>query len=141
MRVSTRGRYAVRAIIYLAEKYGEGPVPLAEISKNQAISVKYLENIMRTLINSGIVSSTSGKKGGYILAKEPGQVKVLDILRITEGSLSPVACVDNPAVCSRVDGCKARNMWKGLGKAIDDYLESADIGRISGIKKTGARAG
>jgi Rrf2 family protein len=135
MKVSTRGRYAVRAIMYLAEKYGQGPVPLNIISKNQDISVKYLENIMRTLINSGIVASVKGKTGGYILAKPPEQVRVSEILQNTEGSLSPVACLDNCSVCKRSGLCAAQDMWEGLGKVINEYLDSATIERLAKAQK------
>jgi Rrf2 family protein len=130
VKISTRGRYAVRAIMYLAGKYGQAPVPLNVISRDQELSVKYLENIMRTLISSGIVVSTKGKAGGYIMAKPPEKVTAADILCITEGSLSPVDCLDNCFACSRSKACASREMWGGLGKAIMDYLASVTVAQL-----------
>lgn len=130
MKISTRGRYATRAVMCLASKFGQGPVSLKKISENQDISAKYLENIMRLLAKGGIVRSTKGKKGGFILTRDPSALSVGDVLRIAEGSLAPVACVDNSKVCKRADLCASRDMWIGLGQVMARHLDGVTIARL-----------
>jgi Rrf2 family protein len=131
VKFSTRGRYAIRASMCLASKYGQGPVSLKKISENQGISAKYLENIMRLLVNAGIAYSTKGKNGGFILSRDPGSIKVGEILKVTEGSLMPVACVETCDVCKKSELCASRDMWTGLGRAVTDYLNSVTIGDMA----------
>ena len=128
MIVSTRGRYALRVMIELAEQHNEGYVPLRGIVKSQGLSLKYLEAIMTTLVKAGLIQGVHGKGGGYKLAKLPAEYTVGSILRLVEGSLAPVACVVGDTVnCDRSGECKTLPLWQGLDKVIDDYLESKTL--------------
>ena len=128
MRISTRGRYAVRVMLDLA-LYGQGEyVKARQIAKRQGISEKYLEQIIPILNKSGFLLASRGFQGGYRLAKTPDKYTVGDILRATEGSLSPVACLDNePVLCQRADMCTTLSVWKGLKKVIDEYVDGITL--------------
>ncbi|MEE1026194.1 MAG: Rrf2 family transcriptional regulator [Acutalibacteraceae bacterium] len=128
MMISTRGRYALRVVIDLAENKDKNYIPLKDIAARQDISQKYLESIMTLLSKNNIVDGVHGKGGGYRLNREPNKYSIGEILRITEGSLAPVACLDcNAKTCQRADKCKTLPMWKKLGKTIEDYLDSVSI--------------
>lgn len=129
MRVSTKGRYALRMLVDLAEYHGEGFVALKDIAKRQEISKKYLEQIVPVLNKSKILQTNRGFQGGYRLAVSPNKITVGDVLRITEGSISPLACIDdnNYIECNRRDDCATLYVWQGLKKAIDDYLDGITI--------------
>ncbi len=128
MMVSTKGRYALRVIIDLAEHQTEGYVPLKDIAARQEISEKYLESIIRVLVKEGILTGLRGKGGGYRLNVSPDQCSVGRILRLTEGSLAPVSCLehDNP-ICSRMADCRTIAMWRGLDEVINKYLDGFTI--------------
>lgn len=131
MKISTKGRYALRMLIDLAEHRDEGFIALKDIAKRQNISKKYLEQIVPVLNRSNILLTNRGYQGGYKLAKEPSNYTVGDILRLTEGSLAPVACLDNePIGCENVDECSTIGLWKGLNKVINDYLDSVTLQTI-----------
>ena len=122
MKISTKGRYALRLMIDLAQHDAGGYIPLRDISKRQQISAKYLEQIVVQLSRAGFVISTRGAQGGYQLARHPSEYTVGDILRITEGSLAPVACLEHePVDCPRVDECITLSFWRGLYDAINNY--------------------
>ena len=122
MLISTRGRYALRILVDMAEHQSEGCIPLQEIAERQDISEKYLESIVRELVKSGVVSGQRGKGGGYRLCKPPEQIYVGDILRCMEGSLAPVACLAEGAPpCSRSARCRTLEFWRGLNDVIDRY--------------------
>ncbi|MBP5293292.1 MAG: Rrf2 family transcriptional regulator [Clostridia bacterium] len=124
MRISTKGRYALRMLIDLAEHENEGFIPLKDISERQNISKKYLEQIIPVLNREGILRRTRGPQGGYKLAVTPDRLTVGTILRATEGSLSPVDCVDqDEAVCVRRIDCPTFPIWRGLAKVINEYLD------------------
>ena len=128
MLVSTKGRYALRIMIDLAEHQKDGYTPLKETAARQGISEKYLEQIIPILNKSGFLLASRGFQGGYRLAKTPDKYTVGDILRATEGSLSPVACLDNePVLCQRADMCTTLSVWKGLKKVIDDYVDGITL--------------
>ena len=128
MIVSTRGRYALRVMIDIAEHPNEPYIPLKSIAARQGISEKYLEQIIPILNKSGFLLASRGFQGGYRLAKTPDKYTVGDILRATEGSLSPVACLDNePVLCQRADMCTTLSVWKGLKKVIDDYVDGITL--------------
>ena len=137
MKFSTRGRYALRAMIMLAEHYGEGPLTIRVISENQEISLKYLEAIMRTFATSGLVISAKGKSGGFILSRHPKEITMADILKVSEGTLSPVACLDNPDICSLKENCKSMKMWRDLREITVNYLESITLEAIAGQEMPG----
>jgi len=127
MKLSTRTRYGIRAILELAENYGNGPLQLRIIARNQGISVKYLEQLMAILKSSGIVRSVRGSKGGYILAKSPGQIKVSDCFQSLEGSVITTECVEDEGFCDRTNDCIARQVWTEVQKAVMEVLESMTL--------------
>lgn len=126
--VSTRGRYALRVLIDLAERGTEEFVPLKDITEKEGISKKYLESIMTLLSKNNMVEGVHGKGGGYRLNRPAKDYTVGMILRLTEGDLSPVACLAPEAeACQRSEICKTLPMWRGLKKVVNDYLESVTI--------------
>ena len=127
MKLSTRTRYGIRAILELAENYGKGPLQLKIIARHQEISVKYLEQLMAILKSSGIVRSIRGSKGGYILAKAPGQIKVSDCFNCLEGPVVTVECVDNTDCCVRAADCAARQVWAQVQHAVENVLQSITL--------------
>ena len=128
MMVSTKGRYALRVMIDLAEHDPEVYIPLKEIAQRQEISEKYLEVIVKSLTKAHFLEGLRGKGGGYRLTRDPSTYSVASVLRITEGTLAPVACLEEqPNTCSRAVNCKTLPMWKGLEKVINDYLEGISI--------------
>ena len=128
MKISTKGRYSLRMLLDLAEHTHEGYVSLKDISERQGISKKYLEQIVTLLNRPDILRTNRGNKGGYMLAKKPDQYTVAEILRISEGGLSPVKCLeDEPNRCERSGYCKTLSMWQGLEKVIHNYLDCITI--------------
>ena len=128
MLISTKGRYALRVMIDLAEHQADGFIPLKVIAQRQEISEKYLENIIKLLVKAKLLTGVRGKGGGYQLAKAPEQYTVGSILRLTEESLAPVACLEETAeACSRSQQCRTLALWQGLDKVIQDYLESVTL--------------
>ena len=128
MIVSTKGRYALRVMIDLAEQHKQERVPLKEIAERQEISQKYIEAIMTILSKNGFVDAVHGKGGGYRLNKAPEDYKVGDILRLTEGSLSPVACLEKGAeVCPRKDNCRTLSLWTKLDELVENFLDSVTL--------------
>lgn len=126
--ISTKGRYAIRLMIDLAENKTGAPIPLDAIAARQNISKKYLESIVKILVTGNIVKGTSGKGGGYFLTKSPDSYTILDILELTEGSLSSVACLDKGAeVCPLKSNCKTISMWEGYNKLTQDYFSNITI--------------
>lgn len=131
MKISTKGRYALRMMIDLAENGTESYVALKDIAERQGVSKKYLEQIVPLLNKSGVLRTNRGYQGGYKLAKSPSEYTVGDILRITEGSIAPVACLDNePNMCERCGECKTLPIWGGLNKVISEYLDSITVADI-----------
>ena len=127
MKLSTRGRYAPRAMLDLALNYGKGPVSLKEVGRRQEISERYLEHIMIALRSAGLVQSTRGSRGGFSLAKLPKEIKLSQIIQAVEGSISLVACVDDPKLCNRIDVCVTHEIWKKLRKAMFKVFDSVTL--------------
>ena len=128
MKISTRGRYALRVMIDLAENYGGKYIPLKDIVARQGISQKYLEGIMTDLSKAGMVDGLHGKGGGYKLNKLPSEYSVASVLRITEGDLAPITCLEKDATeCARAGECKTLPMWKELYRIINDYLDGVTL--------------
>ena len=128
MMVSTKGRYALRVMIDLAEHNTRDYIPLADIAKRQEISEKYLESIVGVLSKKGLVESLRGKGGGYRLNRSPEEYTVASILKVTEGSLAPVACLENEVnTCPRAAECRTIDMWTKLYKLIDDFFEGVTL--------------
>ena len=130
MKLSTRGRYGVRLMLELALHYGEGPVLLRNIAKRQGISEKYLWHLINPLKSMGLIKSIRGAHGGYVLGKEPAEINLRDILRILEGSLCLVDCVENPSSCDRSDTCITRDIWSETSKNISQTLESVTLEKM-----------
>lgn len=128
MLVSTKGRYALRVMIVLAEHKRDEYVPLKDIADKQGISIKYLENIIPILSKSGIIDGVKGKGGGYRLNRPPEKYSVGEILRLTEGTLAPVTCLDCiPNKCEKAVSCRTLPMWEGLNAVITNYLDNYSL--------------
>ena len=126
MLISSMGRYAVLILLDLAEHRG-GFVPVRQIAERQELSQKYLERILRTLTEQGLVEGTHGKGGGYRLTRAPQEYTIDEILRLTEGSLAPVSCICPDVPCPRADRCKTLPMWHQLDKLISDFLSGITL--------------
>lgn len=123
--ISTRGRYALRMLVDLAENQRDGYVTLKEAAERQEISEKYLESIVKDLVREGVLEGVRGKGGGYRLSTAPDRIRVLDVLRIMEGTLAPVACLaEGGKNCPRASGCRTLPLWKGLDEVVSRYLSA-----------------
>ncbi len=128
MKISTKGRYALRMMLDLAEHQGDGYVALKDIAQRQGISKKYLEQIVPMLGRVDVLRTTRGYQGGYRLARTPQEYTVGEILCLTEGGLAPVACLDqHPNPCPRCGACATLPMWEGLERVIRDYLDGITL--------------
>lgn len=125
MKISTRGRYALRVMLDIAMQKQEAYISLTDIANRQGISNKYLERIIGKLLKAGYLKSARGNNGGYMLSKEASQYKVGDILRVMEEELSPTDCIIEG--CSRQENCKTFSFWKGLDEVISDYVDSKTL--------------
>lgn len=131
MKISTKGRYALRMLLDLAEHQNCGFIALKDIAERQNISKKYLEQIIPIFNRSGMLKTNRGSQGGYQLAKAPDKYTVGEILRLTEGSLSPIACVEeDPITCERSGECATLPVWQGLYRVINEYLDSITLQNI-----------
>jgi Rrf2 family protein len=132
MKISTKGRYALRIMIDLALNYNGEYIRLKDICQRQDITIKYMEQIMPLLTKSGLVRSCRGNNGGYMLAKEPEEYTTMDILRCTEGDLAPIPCLeDQPNRCSRCGKCATVRYWEGMWKVIEDYAKSITLADLA----------
>ena len=123
MMISTRGRYAMRVLVDLAENQKDGYITLREVAERQEISEKYLESIVKDLVRAKVVEGVRGKGGGYRLARPADEIGVLEVLRHTEGSLAPVACLEEGgSPCHRAAGCRTLPLWEGLDRVVREYL-------------------
>ncbi len=133
--ISTRGRYALRVMIDLAENKAEGYVPMKEVAQRQEISLKYLERILPVLVKNGLVEGVQGKGGGYRLSRKPEACTVGEILRLTEGDLAPVACLGCTAEpCEKSSTCKTLSMWSEFYRLTNDYFDKITIADLVGGK-------
>lgn len=138
MIVSTKGRYALHVMIDLAEHQAERYVPLKEVAARQDISEKYLENILKVLVQNGFLEGLRGKGGGYRLTRSPDQYTVAEILLLTEGSLAPVSCLTPGApACERMANCRTYTMWKGLNDLIADYFGKITLADLAAPEQAG----
>jgi len=140
VRLSTRTRYAVRAMLELAVNTSNIPVQLKTIAKRQDISVKYLEQLMAVLKTAGFVRSVRGPRGGYILAKPPNQIKLDRLFSCLEGTVITVECVENDSFCERAADCAPRQLWAELQAAIMHVLKSTTLQDLVDRTKTHAKA-
>ena len=136
--VSTKGRYALRVMIDLAEHQADGYIPLREIAKRQEISEKYLEAILKTLVREHFLIGLRGKGGGYKLSRSPEEYTVGSILRLAEGSLAPVACLDSYArQCPRMGECRTLPIWKKLDSVIQEFLDGYTLADLTAAAEPG----
>lgn len=123
--ISTRGRYALRVMIDLARNRNDEFIPMKTVAERQGISLKYLEQILPVLTKNNLVETAHGKGGGYKLSRSPEEYTAGEILRLTEGSLAPVACLsENAPVCENETNCSTIKFWKGLNDVINEYIDS-----------------
>jgi len=127
MKLSTKGRYGVRALLDLALHQGEGLILLKDIARRQEVSLPYLEHLITPLIAAGLVKSTRGARGGVVLFKPPSEIKLSEVVELLEGSIAPVDCVNDPKVCHRSASCVARDVWSELKDAMSQVLDSTTI--------------
>jgi len=127
MKLSTKTRYGVRAILELAEHYGQGPLQTNVIAQRQDISVKYLEQLMAILKAAGLIKSVRGARGGYVLAKRPDEVKLSEVFYGLEGPVITVECLENQSVCNRIADCASRQLWAQIQEAVTKVLESMTL--------------
>jgi len=131
--ISTKGRYALRVMIDLAQHEGEGNIPLQSIADRQEISKKYLETIVKELVKHGLVNGVSGKGGGYSLCRKPEDYTVGEILELMEGTLAPVACLAEDAeVCPRAGECLTLPLWKEYYQTIHDFFYGKKLSDLLG---------
>jgi Rrf2 family transcriptional regulator, cysteine metabolism repressor len=131
MQLSTKARYAARAMMELAVQYGKGPTLLKEIAQRQEISEKYLEQLMAPLRASGLIYTLRGNKGGYVLGRDPQTVTLYEVINIVEGSLAPVPCVDKEEICQRSAFCATRRVWVTVKERIVDELGSISLSELA----------
>lgn len=138
MKISTKGRYALRLMLDLAMNESKEPIRLKEVAERQDISDKYLEQIIAILNKAGYVKSTRGAQGGYSLKKSPAEYTVGMILRLTEGSLAPVSCVeDGEASCDRSQGCVTVKLWRKINDAVNDVVDTVTLQDLVDWQKEG----
>ena len=138
MMISTRGRYALRVMIDLAEQQTSSFTPLKEIAARQEISEKYLESIVKNLVQNGCLEGLRGKGGGYRLVRSPEEYTVGSILRLMEGSLAPVACLEQRALpCSREEKCRTLPMWKKLYAMLNDFFDGVTLADLIDSERSG----
>jgi Rrf2 family cysteine metabolism transcriptional repressor len=127
MKISTKGRYGTRAMVDIGENYGKGPVSLRKLAERQHISMKYMEQIIPLLKASGLIRSARGARGGYVLAKEPREISLHDIVQALEGSWSFVDCLDDDRLCDRAKECVTYEIWHDIQTAIYRILDSTTL--------------
>jgi len=127
VKISTKARYGTRAMIDIGEHFGKGPVSLRKLAERQCISMKYMEQIVPLLKASGLIRSTRGALGGYVLAKEPGEISLRDILQALEGSWSLVDCLDDDKLCDLAKECVTYEIWLDIQTAIYRILDSTTL--------------
>lgn len=136
MKISTKGRYSLRIMADLATHNDGEPIRLKDISERQNITLKYLEQIMPLLTRAGLVRSTRGNNGGYMLARTPEEYSIGEILRTAEGSLAPIPCLeDDPNRCARCGECITLPFWEGMWKVINEYADGITLADLSQTEK------
>jgi Rrf2 family protein len=127
MKLSTRARYGTRALLDIALYWGGEPVLMKDIARRQHISLPYLQHLISPLVDGGIIKSTRGVGGGVWLARSPDKIKLSEVVRLLEGSVSPVECINKPEICNQAGSCAARDVWSELNRAIEGVLESMTL--------------
>lgn len=138
MRISTKGRYGLRVMMELASHYGQGPMAVDAIARNQDISGKYIHVIVTGLRSAGLVHTQRGPSGGYELAKEPSSITALDVISALEGRCVPVECVVDASACHRADRCAARDVWCDVASAVDGVLSAFTLEQLASKQRAKA---
>ena len=142
MKVSTKGDYGIRALIELAHHFGEArPMQSSEIAARQKIPESYLEQLLTTLRRAGFIRSVRGPQGGHALIREPGDIRVTEVIEALEGSIMPIDCLDEGSACSKNGGCAQRDMWQDVREAILQVLDSTTIGDLAERDRAGQPGG
>jgi Rrf2 family protein len=131
MRVSMKADYGMRAMIDLAQHYGQGAVQTAEIARRQDIPEPYLDQLLTALRKAGFIKSRRGPQGGHVLSRPPTQITMGEVVQALEGSMSPLPCLDTPEECSNAPGCVQRDIWLAVAKATNDILFSTTIAALA----------
>jgi Rrf2 family protein len=139
MKLSTRSRYGVRILIELGRQKDKGPVKISDISKNQGISIKYMEQLIRPLKEAGFVNSHRGPRGGHFLIKKPEEITLGQLVKILEEKNDLVECISNPEACEQSSNCKVRTAWEEAGRALFDKLNSITIADLITDERPPAR--
>lgn len=127
MKLTTKGRYATRAMLDLALHRDEGAILVRDIARRQEVSEKYLKQLFAPLKAAGLVRTIRGARGGFTLAKPPSEIKLIEIVQVMDGSMAPSECVDDAQICSRSDSCVTRQVWTEMKEATDKVLESTNL--------------
>jgi Rrf2 family protein len=135
VRLSTRCRYGVRALLDIAGGYGKEPLKRKVIAQRQGLSEGYLQNLLVVLKNDGFLRTSRGPNGGYELARPPERITLLEVVEALEGPIVPVACLRSPACCDRVERCVARTVWDSVRKGMRDTLRGITLGEL--VKENG----
>ena len=142
MKVSTKGDYGIRALIELAHHFGEArPMQSSEIAARQKVPESYLEQLLTTLRRAGFIRSVRGPQGGHALIREPGDIRVTEVIEALEGSIMPIDCLDEGSACSKNGGCAQRDMWQDVREAILQVLDSTTIGDLAERDRAGQPGG
>ena len=135
MMISTKGRYALRFLVDIAEHQAEGYVPLKDVAERQGISEKYLESIVKTLVRADVLTGLRGKGGGYRLSRPAKDYTAFEILSLTEGTLAPVTCLESGQQCENAENCRTLPLWQGLDRTIAAYLGSYTLEDLARMEK------
>ncbi len=136
LKLSTKGRYGLRAMIELGHAYGGDPIRMSDIAERQEFSRKYLHALLTSLKEAGLVEARRGAQGGYVLTKNPSKIRVSDIFEALEGKISVVDCLTQKDSCTRIEGCETRDMWKTLNNAVVKVLRGTTLADL--LEKRGA---
>ncbi|APV43461.1 Rrf2 family protein [Dehalogenimonas formicexedens] len=135
MKLSTKARYGTRALLDLAQHYGEDVIPLKDIAARQQISLSYLEQLVGPLVDSRLIQSVRGSHGGLKLAKPPESIRLSEVVSLLEGPIEPVYCIHNPDKCDRSPFCATRDIWGDVGKAITSVLDQTTLADLVAKQK------
>jgi len=127
MKLSTKARYGMRAMVDLALHYGQGPVLLKDMARRQEVSMKYLDHIIQTLKTHGLIQNVKTRHGGYVLSKSPSQTKAYEVIQAVEGPLVLAECINDPNICERSDFCVTIDLWKRLGESMATVLQETTL--------------
>ncbi len=127
MKISTKGRYGTRALLEVALSQDDGLVQLKYIAEKQEIPLPYLERIIAPLVKAGFLASTRGPLGGIALGKDPSEIRISEVVEALEGSIAPVACVDDPSTCPRADSCATCDLWAEVKEAMEEVLDAVTL--------------